>query len=278
MFIEQEELKVGGITLQGITRGGVETCLFVPEYGIMFDIGMCPWGADQRSNLILVSHGHADHLAGVHYLCTQRNLRKMGAPEVHMPEEIVDDLTGVIAGWSRIEGYPIPTDFHGHAPGSSFSLGHDLQATCLRTTHRIPSLGWFIERRSQRLKPEYQGKGGPELAALRKQGATLTQEHIQPLLCVTGDTQIEFFDTHEQARNAKVLVHEITSWDERRGVETTRKYGHTHLDEILERAEKFTGEALVLVHRSNRHSRDEAEEILKRRCPAVLEGRVFLFG
>lgn len=273
-----EELEVGAITLQGVTRGGAETSIYVPEVGIMFDVGMCPWGADQRSDLVLISHGHADHIAGLHYLCTQRNLRKLAAPETHMPEEITDQMTQIMGLWSKVEHYDIPINFHGHAPGSSFSLGSDLRARCLRTTHRIPSLGWLVERISQRLRPEFSGRPGQELANLRKQGVVLTQEHITPLLCVTGDTQIEFFDQNEVVRQAKVLVHEVTSWDDRRGVETTRHYGHTHLEEILERADAFKGDALVLVHRSNRHSRAEAEDILERRCPASLKDRVFLFG
>jgi len=277
-MIDIEDLKVGGMTLQGVSRGGVETCIYVPEFGTMFDVGMCPWGANDHSDRVLLSHGHADHAAGIHYLCTQRNLRKMSPPEIHLPEEMREYMIQILELQSKIEGYSIPTNFHGHTPESSFSMGGDLRARCLRTIHRIPSLGWIIERTSQRLLPEHQGKSGPELAALRKAGVALTQANTKPLICVTGDTQIEFFDTHEVVRNAQVLVHEVTSWDDRRGVETTRKYGHTHLEEILERADLFKGDALVLVHRSNRHSRREAEEILRRRCPAVLEGRVFLFG
>ena len=51
-----DELKVGGLTLRGITRGGVETCLMVPELGVMFDVmrggtGGEPERADGRLSL-----------------------------------------------------------------------------------------------------------------------------------------------------------------------------------------------------------------------------------
>ena len=58
----------------------------------------------------------------------------------------------------------------------------------------------------------------------------------------------------------------------------TRKWGHTHRAELVARAESFTGEALVLVHRSMRHSRSEAEAIVARRFPAAMRGRVHVFG
>jgi hypothetical protein len=60
-----------------------------------------------------------------------------------------------------------------------------------------------------------------------------------------------------------VLVHEVTSWDDRRGVAETRRWGHTHVDEMIARAEQFTGEALVLVHRSLRHTKREALEVVR---------------
>ena len=65
---------------------------------------------------------------------------------------------------------------------------------------------------------------------------------------------------------------------ERRDVEVTRRWGHTHLDEVVARAEQFTGEALVLVHRSMRHTRSEAEALVQRRFPAAMRDRVHVFG
>ena len=39
MDVGEDELRVGGITLKGVTRGGIQTCVFVPELGVMFDAG-----------------------------------------------------------------------------------------------------------------------------------------------------------------------------------------------------------------------------------------------
>lgn len=272
-----DELKVAGLTLRGIARGGVETCIMVPELGAMFDVGMCPPGAlgyDQ----ILVSHGHSDHLGGIGYLVSQRQLARSPPPAIHLPSEVVEPMTRILRGWAEIEDFDLRWDLRGHDPGDRFALGRDLEATCMRTTHRVRSLAWLVSRTTQRLRPEFVGLPGPELVDLRRRGVAIVDPHVEPLLCVTGDTQIEFFREHEVARRCKVLVHEVTSWSAERDVAQTRRWGHTHVDELIAEAERFTGEALVLVHRSMRHTRAEAERIVQERFPAGVRERVLVFG
>lgn len=272
-----DELRVGGITLTGITRGGVETCVMVKELGLMFDVGMCPPGA-LKFPTILVSHGHADHLGGLPYLVSQHGLMSSPPPVVHMPEEVVAPMQQILAAWSQIEGFTLQADLRGHAPGARVLVGRDLTALALRTSHRVASLAWVVERTTHRLRAELVGREPREIAALRAAGEVITDPHVEPILCVTGDTRIELFDEHEIVRRCKVLVHEVTSWDDRRDVEVTRKWGHTHLDEVVARAEQFTGEALVLVHRSMRHTRGEAEALVRARFPAAMQDRVHVFG
>ncbi len=169
-----DELKVGGLTLTGITRGGVETCLMVKELGVMFDVGMCPPGA-LKYHTILVSHGHADHLGGVSYLISQHGLMSSPPPVIHMPEEIVAPIAQILACWSQIEDFPLKADLRGHAPGARVPVGRDLQALALRTSHRVPSLAWLVERTSHRLRAAYVGRDPRELAALRAAGEAITE-------------------------------------------------------------------------------------------------------
>lgn len=272
-----DELRVGGLTLTGITRGGIETCVMVKELGVMFDVGMCPPGA-LKFPTILVSHGHADHLGGLPYLVSQHGLMSSPPPVVHMPEEIVAPIRQILACWSQIEDFELKADLRGHPPGARVPVGRDLTALALRTSHRVPSLAWVIERTSHRLRAEFVGREPREIAALRAAGEVITDPHSEPILCVTGDTRIELFDEQEIVRRCRVLVHEVTSWDDRRDAAVTRRWGHTHLDEIVARAEQFTGEALVLVHRSMRHTRGEAEALVRERFPAAMQGRVHVFG
>ena len=122
-----DELKVAGLTLRGITRGGVETCLMVPELGVMFDVGMCPPGA-LKYDRILVSHGHADHLGGLSYLVSQRQLQRTPPPSVHVPAEIEAPLREILRLWGTIEDFDLRWQVHGHAPGDRVAIGRDLAA------------------------------------------------------------------------------------------------------------------------------------------------------
>lgn len=272
-----DELKVAGLTLRGVARGGVETCLMVPELGLMFDVGMVVPGCHSYRE-ILVSHGHADHLGGIAYLLSQRQLMRLPPPIVRVPEEIVAPLRVIIDAWGVIEGLKLDVDLRGHAPGDRVELGRGLVGLARRSSHRVPSLAWAIERETQRLKDELRGEPGEAIAALRREGVEVTSAHREVVLCVTGDTQIELLLGDPVVAGAKVLVHEVTSWDQRRDLAATRRWGHTHLDEMVEHVERFTGEALVLVHRSLRHSREDAARLVRERFPRALQERIHVFG
>lgn len=272
----EDELTVQGLTLRGAACGGIRTCLMVPQLGVMFDAGPRTVG-QLKYDTILVSHGHQDHLGGLPYLVSQRHMMQGGAPTVHVPGEVLAPLRRIFEAWREIEGFPLEVDLHGHAPGDTVPMREGL-ARCVRSVHRVPSLAWIIERHTERLRPELRGVPGPELGARRKAGEVITETHVTPLLCVTGDTQIELFDCEPLVRRCSVLVHEVTGWDARRGPDDVRAWGHTHVDEMIERAERFEGDALVLVHRSPRHTRREAERIVHDRFPAAVRDKVHVFG
>jgi ribonuclease Z len=273
----EDRVEVGGFHIEGIAEGGVETNLRVPELKLMFDLGMCPATALPFGQ-VLVSHGHADHLGGLHYFISQRGMMKLPAARVHLPAEIRDPVEQLLGIWQRIEDFKYQFELHPAEPGGRRDVGRDLVATPIRTTHRVPSLAWLIERKTRRLDEAYRGLSGEEIGALRRQGKQVTHEVITPILCVTGDTTIDTFLADERLRRCQVLVHECTSWDDQRDIESTRSYGHTHVDEWIEHAEKFEGEKLVLVHRSIRHTREFAERVVAERFPASVRDKVVVFG
>ncbi|PRQ04501.1 ribonuclease Z [Enhygromyxa salina] len=273
----QDELEVCGLHLTGVSEGGVETNIRVPELKLMFDFGMIPKEA-LTFNRVMVSHGHGDHLGGIQYYISQRGMMNLPKPTIHLPEEIVGPVERLLAAWSEIEGFEYHYELRGATPGERYSVGRNLTATAIRTQHRVPSVAWAIERTTRRLDDQYRGLSGETIAKLREQGEKVTHEVVTPLLCVTGDTTIDTFLTSDLMRRCKVLVHECTSWDQQRDVASTRGYGHTHVDEMIEHAEKFEGDALVLVHRSLRHKRSFAEQVVRERFPAEVRDKVFVFG
>lgn len=273
----EDKIDVGGLSITGVAEGGVETNLRVPQLKLMFDIGMCPPGALKFRDL-LVSHGHADHLGGLHYFISQRGMMRLVPPIIHLPAEIAPIVEDILQAWAKIEGFEYRYELRPAVPGGVYELGRGLRARAIRTDHRVSSLAWIIERTSQRLRDELQGLPGAEIRARREAGEVVTQEVVAPLLAVSGDTTIETFLASEELRKVPVLVHECTAWDQQRDVASTRGWGHTHVDEWVEHIDKFEGEALVLVHRSLRHSRRFAERVVHERFPGPVQAKIHVFG
>lgn len=277
MDLGEDELHVAGLTLSGVTRGGVQTSLRAVELGLLFDVGG-PIPSQLKHGRVLISHAHQDHLSGLPYFLSQRALQGSGETHIHMPKCTVEPMHRIMAAWGELEGYSPDYVLHGHEPGETVKVGKNLEAIPLRSYHRVPSLAWAVQRHTKKLRPELVGLPHEQIAARRKAGEEITEASTSTLLCVSGDTKIELFDEEPLVRQAKVLVFECTAWDDQRDVEQTRHWGHTHVDEIIERAERFEGEALVLVHRSLRHSRAQAEQIVAQRFPASVRDKVHVFG
>ena len=58
----------------------------------------------------------------------------------------------------------------------------------------------------------------------------------------------------------------------------TQERLHTHLDEILARADKFQNEALVLMHFSQAYGPERVHDIIRQRVPPALLERVRVFA
>ena len=56
-----------GYTIEGLSIGGHETCVIIPELKSAFDIGRCPSRAIQQS-FVFITHAHLDHIVSSFYL------------------------------------------------------------------------------------------------------------------------------------------------------------------------------------------------------------------
>ena len=267
----------GPYTIRGISVGGVYTSLAVPELGLLFDAGASPRSL-AATDTILLSHGHVDHIGALPALLGIRALHgKTKPPRIIMPAEIVEDLRAALAALTKLQRWPLDIDAIGMNPGDEVALRPDLLVRAVRTFHPVPSLGYVVVRRVAKLRPELVGLAGPEIAARRRAGEDINTYEERLELAYATDTLVSVLDHSPELLKAKVLVVEATFLDARKSLEAARAGCHIHLDEIIERADKFENEHVVLMHFSQLYRPDEIAGLLDTRLPPGLRKRVIPF-
>lgn len=271
-------VQAGAYTVRGVSVGGVYTSLQVPELSVVLDAGVT-LRALCATDHIFLSHGHIDHVGGLFGLLGVRGMmQKAKPPRLYCPREIAEDLTEALAVTSRLQRYELQIEAVPLAPGDELCLANNLWVRAFRTHHPVPSLGYQFLRRVKKLKSEHKALSGPQIAEAKRAGADLFDdvEHLE--LCYATDTLIRVLDTNPSMLKSRVLILECTFYDERKSLADSRAGCHIHLDELLDVADRFENEHLVLMHVSQIYSAREAREILQRRCPPALLSRITLFG
>jgi len=271
--VVSELVNLSGIEVGGISIGGIETCILVPAWHIAFDLGRCPDDA-LRQPTVFFTHAHMDHMGGVAWHAATRALRHMPPPTYVVPRENEAAFAELFDVWRRLDRSDLPHRLVPLGPGEEHELSQRAFVRPFRSPHRVACQGYAVWSRNKKLKREYHGLESSELARLRKQGVELADVVERPELVFTGDTTIEVVEREAVVREARVLVLETTFLDDRVSVGESRAKGHIHLDEVVERAELFQNEALLLTHFSARYSKREIVALLDAKLPPSLRERV----
>lgn len=240
--------------------GGIESCYILPDFKVAFDIGRCPQDLIDIPSVFL-SHGHLDHASGLSYYFSQRSLKNLGPGTIYVPSKIFRPLKKITKQWQKIEEFDYKSNLEGLKPGHEIKLQDNLSVIAIKAIHRVSALGYVIMQEVKKLKEEYSKLPGKEIAELKK-----TKEIFdtikKPVFAYSGDSTIEIVRDNPLMREAKVLFMECTYIDEKRSIERARKWGHTHLDEILANREWFNNEKVVLIHLSRRYSSNYIQFVL----------------
>ncbi|OMP09454.1 nuclear ribonuclease Z isoform 1 [Corchorus olitorius] len=268
-------MQIQGYQVEGLSIGGHETCVIFPSLNLAFDIGRCPQRALSQ-DFLFISHGHMDHIGGLPMYVATRGLYGMKPPTIIVPTAIKEDVEKLFEVHRNMDHSELKHNLIGLDVGDEFFLRRDLKVRAFRTYHVIPSQGYVVYSVKQKLKEDYLGFSGNEIKNLKSLGVEITDTITSPEVAFTGDTMSDFIvdAANSDVMRARILVVESTFVDNSVSVEHARDYGHIHLSEIVNHADKFENKAILLIHFSARYAVETIREAVSA-LPSPLAGRVF---
>lgn len=262
-----------GLTVEGWSRAAVQSYWRVPELKVGFDLGAQPWDFMGTPNWF-ISHAHLDHLTALPVYVARRRMMKMDPPRVFVPAECLEDVKRLLLIWQRLDRGRQACELVGLEPGQEVELSRELVVTAWNTVHTIPSRGFVVWDRRNKLKDEYLGLPGDKIRDLRLSGVAITREVRQPLVAFTGDTAPAGLDNCPAAYEAKILITELSFIRANHRRDKIHKFGHMHLDDLVERQGRFRNELIVAAHWSTRYHPSEVLRLMDKKLPDVLRDRL----
>jgi len=209
---------------------------------------------------VFLSHGHADHIAGLMGLINIRN-NAMGDHEkelrVHYPagSHFVSELIHYFARTNRNLQYElewIPMQVGDRVTQLAGRMPRYIEAFGTIHARGEPSLGYNVCEVRRRLRAEYRGLPQEEIVALVRQGKKdeISEEYTQFLFSYGGDSVPL---NPASVRGTEVLLHEATFLAD----EDRKEYKHATVWEALDVARKAEVEKeLIVFHISSRYRGD----------------------
>lgn len=269
-------VKFGDFTFTGASTAGIFTSLACKELKLAFDVANGP-SFLLGTQHFFITHGHADHAAGIPYLLSMKALAKHKTAHVYVPEPLLDPLEQIIHGWESIENHKYNFELHSSVPSSRFPLKGSYYVRPFPTFHRVASNGYTVFQTKKRLSEEFKGKSRTEILEAKGRGIDIESREEIPLISFTGDTTTEFLDASPWVLKSQTLFVEVSFIDKARTIDETRHWGHIHFDELLPRIQEFQGEHLVLIHLSARYSTSQFETLLRDKLSPELLQKVTVF-
>ena len=201
----------------------------------------------------------------------------MEPPVIYMPEHLIDPVDKLLKLFQKVDRGRMPCELMAARGGDEIEISREHVVTVYPTKHTVPSLGYVVWDRRKKLRQEYLGLSNNEIRDLKFSGVDIVEEKRIPLVAVTGDTSAAGLDACEANYHAHVLITEMSFASRAHRREKIQKYGHMHLEDFLERRDRFKNEVIVASHFSTRYHDDRFARIVAKRVPDMFGGKLLLW-
>lgn len=256
------KLRLGQYHVVGYSVAGEETVTQIPELNVCFDIGRCPYFA-LTSDVVCITHGHMDHLAGLPYYLSQRYFQGIKPGTILLPRELERPVDNLLKGWREVERQNTPYTLVPMIAGQMHEVRRDFGIRAFGTHHGGASLGYALISVREKLKPEFMGRPGPELAALRRGGVEIQYRLEVPLVTFLGDTTAGPVFDQPDVQNAEILITECTFFDADHKAKA--KHGkHLHVETFAQILPRLRNQHIVIGHVTRRTGIRRARHLLRK--------------
>ncbi|MDR0870233.1 MAG: metal-dependent hydrolase [Planctomycetaceae bacterium] len=265
-----------GLTIEGFSRAAMQTYWRIPELKLGFDLGAQPWEF-MNTPVWFVSHTHMDHLLALPAYVCRRRMMKMEKPAIFLPARKVNAVQHLLDAFTHLDHGKLPCDLIGVKPGEAYELSRECAVSVHETEHPITSVGYIVWERKKKLKEEYRQLTQNQIRDLAISGIDVSQEVKHPRVAYLGDSTIAGLDNNPDMYEADVLIMEMSFAAKKHKTDKIYRRGHIHLDDILERRNRFHNKKIITAHFSVRCPDAEIERIVRRKVPNMLDNRLILW-
>jgi len=259
------------LTIRGFSTALFSTWYFVEELGLLFDAGdgvsALLASKSRKVKHVFISHADRDHLTGLIQFIQLNG--QANSPVVHYPADC--------GSFPSLEQFSRNFDPHvprpawvAIRPGDEIRIGKDIVVQVIRNGHvqapedKSKSLSFLVQRLKRKLRAEFSGLSGKQIAELRKEKteAEISEEVRENILGYSGDTPVE-----NDARWNKVptLIHEATFLDHAdcSNDPEAKRNKHSTLPEVMDMVAGTEIQRLILGHFSSRYSDEQISAALQ---------------
>ena len=241
--------KLDEITIFGFSKSKYKTGYLIKPWNIYLDAGL---PSPIPPNLILLSHGHEDHIAGLYSLLIEGNKTPVVLPTgiKYFVQNLLNCYSSLNSGKKSNYKNWIPiTDNY-------FKVNINNQTVEIKTynlDHSVPCLGYSIDKISKKLKQEYKKLSGIELKEIKK-SIDIFEEKKIPIILFISDTGKSILDSLP-FNNYPIVIIECTFFEEEHYEEATKRK-HLHWKDLLPIIQINTETKFILGHFSCRYDEE----------------------
>ena len=286
LWQNKQELKNGKntLTLWGDSISMMQSGFYIPSHKFMLDAGI---NCDFTPDHIFITHTHSDHAQQLAAILTGAQ----SCPKVYAPLGTIRFLQEFLLAKQKmsacddnltLDDIKHKCQFVSCDAGVSFELNikkNVIRVDILKTEHRVPSVGYAFSIKNTKLREEFVGLSGKEIAEKRKSGVEVSQVYFKPWFMYIGDSTHRWIEFNKEVmdRRFPFIICECTFIGDLNkdhdAKQAADQYTHTCWEDLKPLIDKHNTDddgnpkklrsLFVLTHWSNRYKISDIDKVFE---------------